>query len=359
MAHYTKEKNIISIYAENGRVYTVDINTAMLTGARGTQLKTCPKNAIYKALPYNCWTGRYSSASYLEVMLYEFISNYHTSGNYIENFATILSVADRLDSLKLPAHQYLHTSEMLYLKDCVREYAEWVRQNLNEDGDLPMFGAFEGFMSAKKALQKFGACINEVPAEVVRAILNNRPNITVEEMRIAIYYLTYGKMWEYSRHNAVRDICEYFDMCHAMEVQPRKTNNFVREYVETKRTYQAKKTEYDNKQIVANYAKHAKAWEFTFGDFTVVIPTTGQDIVDEGAKMHHCVGGYVNRVVENSTYICFVRRTDSTDTPYITCQVCTDGTIGQYYLAYDKCISTEADFAFKRAFQAHLNKVWG
>lgn len=359
MAHYTKEKNIVSIHAENGRVYTIDINTAMLTGSRGTQLKTCPKNAIYKALPYNCWTGRYNSATYLEVMLYEFINNYHISGDYIETYATILSVADRLDSLKLPAHQTLYRNEMLFLKDCVKEYAEWVQQNIDEEGDLPFFRAFENFMSAKKALQKFGACINEVPAEIVRDILGRRNNITVEEMRVAIYYLNNGKMWEYSGHTAVRDICSYLDMCNTIGVQPRKTNNFVREYVETKRTYQAKKAEYDNRKLVANYAKHEDAWKFTFGEFTVVIPTTGQDIVDEGAKMHHCVGGYVDRVVENNTYICFVRRTDDIETPYLTCQVSTTGRIQQYYLAYDRTITNEADLAFKRAFQAHLNEVWG
>ena len=359
MAHYTKEKNIVSIHAENGRVYTIDINTAILAGSRGTQLKQIPKNAICEALPHNCWRGNYNSASYLEIVMREFISRYSTYGNYIQHYATILSIADRLDSLRLPARQYLRENDMVYLKDCLKEYAEWVRQNVNEDGNLPDFSAFEGFMSAKRALQKFGACINEVPNEVVRDIQVRRPNITAEEMRIAIYYLTYGRMWEYSKHTAVRDICEYLDMCDTIGVQPRKTNNFVREYVETKRTYQAKKAEYDNRKIVANYAKHENAWKFTFGEFTVVIPTTGQDIVDEGAKMHHCVGGYVDRVVENKTYICFVRRTNSTDTPYITCQVRTDGTIGQYFLAYDRCITTEADIAFKRAFQAHLNEVWG
>jgi hypothetical protein len=75
--------------------------------------------------------------------------------------------------------------------------------------------------------------------------------------------------------------------------------------------------------------------------------------------MHHCVGSYVNRVLNGDTYICFVRHKDTPDECYITCQVNTDGTIGQYFLAYDRYISTDRDKAFYNAFQAHLKSVWG
>ena len=75
--------------------------------------------------------------------------------------------------------------------------------------------------------------------------------------------------------------------------------------------------------------------------------------------MHHCVGGYVDRVVEGSTYICFIRHKDTPDECYITCQVHTDGRIGQYFLAYDRHIHTKEDCAFKDAFANHLREVWG
>ena len=133
----------------------------------------------------------------------------------------------------------------------------------------------------------------------------------------------------------------------------------MREYCETKKTYELYKAEYDNKRLVANYAKHEKAWQFAYGDYIITIPTTAQDIVTEGKEMHHCVGGYVDRVVDGRDYICFVRHKDNPSTPYITCEVYTDGTIGQYFLAYDRYISSDEDKAFHKAFQEHLNSVWG
>ena len=74
--------------------------------------------------------------------------------------------------------------------------------------------------------------------------------------------------------------------------------------------------------------------------------------------MHHCVGSYVNRVVENDCYIVFIRHKDTPDKCYLTCQVYTNGEIGQYYLAYDRRISTAEDRAFKEAFATHLATHW-
>jgi hypothetical protein len=144
-----------------------------------------------------------------------------------------------------------------------------------------------------------------------------------------------------------------------MEKTPNRQNNFMREYLETKNEYELRKTEFDNKKMALNYAKYGKAWEFEYGNFKIVIPTTAQDIVTEGSRMHHCVGTYVNRVLNGDTYICFVRHKDTPDECYITCQVRTDGTIGQYFLAYDRYINTDEDKAFYNAFAEHLKKVWG
>ena len=84
----------------------------------------------------------------------------------------------------------------------------------------------------------------------------------------------------------------------------------------------------------------------------------GGELIVEGNIMHHCVGGYVNRVVEGECYICFVRHKDTPDNCYITCQVYTNGQIGQYFLAHDRYITTEEDKDFKAAFQMHLARVW-
>jgi hypothetical protein len=54
----------------------------------------------------------------------------------------------------------------------------------------------------------------------------------------------------------------------------------------------------------------------------------------------------------------FVRNKENLTIPYITAQVKLDGEIGQYYLAYDRYISSVEDQEFKDAFQEHLKTNW-
>lgn len=50
----------------------------------------------------------------------------------------------------------------------------------------------------------------------------------------------------------------------------------------------------------------------------LIVPKSGDEIRNEGAKLHHCVGGYVERVARGETNIFFVRKAEAPDIPYFT-----------------------------------------
>jgi hypothetical protein len=54
----------------------------------------------------------------------------------------------------------------------------------------------------------------------------------------------------------------------------------------------------------------------------------------------------------------FVRHKANLTAPYITAQVKLNGELGQYFLAYDRYISSVEDQEFKDAFQEHLKANW-
>ena len=66
----------------------------------------------------------------------------------------------------------------------------------------------------------------------------------------------------------------------------------------------------------------------------------------------------MDKVVDEQTYIVFVRRKVDPKTPYITAQIKLNGKLGQYYLSGDRDIKSLADIEFKNAYQNHLNEVW-
>lgn len=60
------------------------------------------------------------------------------------------------------------------------------------------------------------------------------------------------------------------------------------------------------------------AFEIKGKGLILVVPKSGDEIRAEGAALHHCVGGYVERVARGETMILFVRKAKEPDKPYFT-----------------------------------------
>lgn len=59
--------------------------------------------------------------------------------------------------------------------------------------------------------------------------------------------------------------------------------------------------------------------EYDNGEFSITIPKTTQDIINEGKALHHCVGVYVDKVIRREDMIYFLRK--DKDVPYVTIEV--------------------------------------
>ena len=350
MSTYRKEKNVIVITLDNSNgSYRLDIDTGIFYGIKGSPVKTCPRRSEIRSLfPYY----RSDNGSNLAYILHRVFDSGVNTANY-SRYVSAMQSADKIDALGI-SNPGLRDSQYEYLAENIKALSAWIKENDMENFSYSTFFRWCEFEKAKK---KLGNMANLLTADMYYAITHDRPDLTIEEIGVCAYYLGRGKYWEYHGGN-VRNLIHYIEVCRLLEKEPQKVNNFMREYCETMQVYELRKTEFDNKQIALNYAKHSKAWEFEYNGYTIVLPTCANDIVDEGANMHHCVGSYVSSVIENRTYIVFVRKTDSPDQCYITCQVHTSGEIGQYFLAYDRYIHEQVDIDFKEAFANHLKSVW-
>lgn len=185
-------------------------------------------------------------------------------------------------------------------------------------------------------------------------------NITEQEVQdtiLNIYNKSHIGEFLKDSFQAMDIVANYLTFCKFLNHKP-EHKNFMREFVEVQRTYNLMKEKFDNERIMNNYQLHSKAWDFEYNGFTVIVPTCGKDLVTEGERMHHCVGSYVKKITENQYYVCFIRKIDNIDEPYITCGIAPSGTITQYFLAYDQTIQKAVDKEFKKVFQEHLIKNW-
>lgn len=94
----------------------------------------------------------------------------------------------------------------------------------------------------------------------------------------------------------------------------------------------------------------------------IVIPKSIQEIIDEGKRLNHCVGGYAQRHVEGKLTILFLRTTDKPDVPYYTMEVNTDGRIVQCRGYRNNCANNpkpQVISDFEKEYQAYLDMLWG
>ena len=71
------------------------------------------------------------------------------------------------------------------------------------------------------------------------------------------------------------------------------------------------------KSIASDFVKY----EYSNEIYSVVRPQKAEDLSREGSVLNHCVASYVERVVEKSTTIMFLRKNSDITTPFVTLEI--------------------------------------
>lgn len=84
----------------------------------------------------------------------------------------------------------------------------------------------------------------------------------------------------------------------------------------------------------------------------IILPKSGDEIKEEGRILHHCVGGYVEKVAKGETMILFVRKESAPNVPYFTLEY-RDGKVAQCRGEHN-CSMTKDVRAFVKAFERKM-----
>ena len=106
-------------------------------------------------------------------------------------------------------------------------------------------------------------------------------------------------------------------------------------------------------------AEIAPRYEYENEEYKIIVPKRLTDIMSEGNALHHCVGStdrYFERIRDQETYICFLRRKEEPELPYYTIEVEPGGTIRQHRGMYDEEPNIEEIRGFLREWQKVLKK---
>ena len=99
--------------------------------------------------------------------------------------------------------------------------------------------------------------------------------------------------------------------------------------------YNALKQEVDAKKFAETAARNQEKYEYSRGEFMVVIPQTPEDIIEEATKQHNCLRSYIERVRDGGTTVAFIRRKDNPYESYISVEIF-EGRLMQVKAAYNR-----------------------
>lgn len=67
---------------------------------------------------------------------------------------------------------------------------------------------------------------------------------------------------------------------------------------------------------------------YDLGDYILMHPKTSYDLKHEGNILQHCVGGYINRIIQGETDVMLLRKKEEPDKPFFTVEI-RDGMVTQ------------------------------
>lgn len=119
---------------------------------------------------------------------------------------------------------------------------------------------------------------------------------------------------------------DYLDMAEDLQYDMSRPDVVMPKDLQQRHDAAAETVRYKTKAI--NKKKHKemntrlrKMYEFDYGDLCIVVPTTPEDIIQEGKVLHHCVGGYAARHFEEKLVILFLRRKRKPGVPFVTLEL--------------------------------------
>lgn len=80
----------------------------------------------------------------------------------------------------------------------------------------------------------------------------------------------------------------------------------------------------DYEETVAKYKNNKRKWDsFAYSDekFSIIAPSSPEDVIREGASLHHCLAQFVEKLADDKTLVLFIRRNENPDKPFFSMEI--------------------------------------
>ena len=392
MAYFHKDKNILHIGESENKYYTYDINTGILIGLRGKQLSRVP--SIFSKLANANQTPSYYNNMILCIItssinhaskLALFIDKYYAMSNHISTcYSTLKYLYRSTDNEEFFKKHF--TKYMQYCTERNIEVSSITYRDYLHSQTLAKYTKYLIYNDELTTRQKELICIELLKID------NEVPRLK----KLVAKVMSHPNYWEYNqiKYNGwSHKLCLVNnekkpevssrlldDIIFIYKIIPElpliKANTINEAYLQVQRLASSYIAEQEarHKELYKSYLNKIK---YEDENFTMILPTTAEELEKEGEAQNNCVGGYYHHIANMQKFIVFIRDKKNIDKPLVTCDINIREDknlyINQYLLSHNYSVIVDAPYdtfnkdiskevrenllIFKENFQKHLDKA--
>ena len=345
---FKKERNLIVAYSCNEFMGAWNITTGEFIGKRHKTVKNTPQGFTYDNLPD--WCEREKHISYLygcAVRLYRENMNDYRRVIYTQ------TIGNRFEQLLSVGLIPRSLSELLNNITLNKDIINFVKENCN---GVYCKADVENFI-IKKQYENY---LNNLPSwaqQIFTYLMQS--NIDFNYVKTAINRVINEHVnnffdCEYTMINKISKIIqEYYDISMKIYDKVEVKRNFLTEYANLKYLHNEYKNIHYNEELKKN---NDKPYLYFENEWFIARPIlTKEEFHNEGESQHNCVERmYMEKVYNGETNIVVVRRKDSPNQSFITCEVKNERII-QYLERCNNHVNNVGAISFKVEYQKHLD----
>lgn len=226
-----------------------------------------------------------------------------------------------------------------------KDFQKWLFKNSEKVSDM-------AFQTAKNAFRKNA---NGDPQDYLSSLkyrIQCGKDVCFTNQAIykkALRYATQEKLSDYIKGNniASESYGDYLTACDWLHLDFADTkvlfpkdfqtmhDDYTAQYAEYTKNVEMKKHLQLSKKMLGTAKKFSFLGSFSDNSYSVVVARSKGDLINEGERLHHCVGrmDYDRRQADGKSVICFIRKNDEPDSPFVTAEI----KIGDSRLSVNQC----------------------
>jgi hypothetical protein len=184
-----------------------------------------------------------------------------------------------------------------------------------------------------------------VPIESIVKIQKVLPTLSVSKITSYLERVRIGQMFD--PVPAAEQWRDYLDACKSIDMDMTDRHVLYPRALKTEHDIVMSKQKFIadealNDDFVKSVDKY-RFLEYHKDDYFIKVPESMQSMFEEGRKLNHCCGRYVDDVIDKQAFILFLRRKDNPDTPFLSIEVSPDMTVHQVRGVNDTYVSVQKD----------------